>query len=341
MSYAANSLYVVKTTNEDNNVSCEFADKLGRMLLHRQISSGINHDTYYVYDDMGNPRYVVSNISLSTPVVNTANYYDSHTFGTFTGSIPSTTFSTSTDADFNKNYYYSNGLLTGTLTAVMNGSSTPSNYLYSVFFYDSKGQIIQSVSSNNLDGTDTEYTAYTFFGKPAKSKKVHTAHNKPTQTEEYRYDYDHAERLVKTQYKLNNNVYVTLSKDEYDELSRQKTVTPYGLTAFRSSYAYSIRSWLTSIVSSHYNEHLTYDMGGNIETNKWQQDGQTRKYSNAYDFLSRLTSASFQISQWENLSSSYSYDKHGNLLSIYRYGRTNSGSYGIVDDLYMNYNSSN
>ena len=73
--YAANQLYVVKTTDEDNNVSYEFTDKLGRMLLHRQVSGGMNHDTYYVYDDMGNRCYVLPPLAA-----------DATTSGTFTES---------------------------------------------------------------------------------------------------------------------------------------------------------------------------------------------------------------------------------------------------------------
>ncbi len=52
--YPAGSLYVTQRIDEDNNVSYEFRDKLGRVVLQRQIADAGQHDTYYLYDDFGN-----------------------------------------------------------------------------------------------------------------------------------------------------------------------------------------------------------------------------------------------------------------------------------------------
>ena len=52
--YAAGTLYVTKTTDEDNNISYEFKDKLGQTVLQRQMDGNERYDTYYVYDDSGN-----------------------------------------------------------------------------------------------------------------------------------------------------------------------------------------------------------------------------------------------------------------------------------------------
>lgn len=57
--YTTNQLYITKTTDEDEHVSYEFKDKQGTILLTRQIDNNIKHDTYYVYDDLGNLRYVL------------------------------------------------------------------------------------------------------------------------------------------------------------------------------------------------------------------------------------------------------------------------------------------
>ena len=56
--YPANQLFVTKLTDEDGNISFEFKDKLGRVILTRQINNG-NNDTYYVYDDFNNLRFVI------------------------------------------------------------------------------------------------------------------------------------------------------------------------------------------------------------------------------------------------------------------------------------------
>lgn len=57
--YAANLLNVVKTTDEDLNVSYSFIDKLGRTILVRRMKDSEAHDTYYVYDDKGNLCFVL------------------------------------------------------------------------------------------------------------------------------------------------------------------------------------------------------------------------------------------------------------------------------------------
>ena len=57
--YADNILYVVRTTDEDSKIAYEFKDKLGRVLLQRQMDGNTSYDTYYVYDDFGNLRFVL------------------------------------------------------------------------------------------------------------------------------------------------------------------------------------------------------------------------------------------------------------------------------------------
>ncbi len=56
--YETAQLYVLRTTDEDGNPSFEFKDKLGQVVLTRQIlrSGGtkVMYDTYYIYDDFGN-----------------------------------------------------------------------------------------------------------------------------------------------------------------------------------------------------------------------------------------------------------------------------------------------
>ena len=58
-SYASGQLSVVKTTDEDLNVSYTFTDKMGHVVLSRQMKGSETHDTYYVYDDKGNLCFVL------------------------------------------------------------------------------------------------------------------------------------------------------------------------------------------------------------------------------------------------------------------------------------------
>lgn len=57
--YPSGSLYVNKITNEDGNPSYSFVDMLGQTVLTREMNGSWPHDTYYVYDDFGNLRFVL------------------------------------------------------------------------------------------------------------------------------------------------------------------------------------------------------------------------------------------------------------------------------------------
>ena len=57
--YTEGQLFVTEIKDEDGNTSYEFKDKLGQVVLTRQINEGVKYDTYFVYDDFGNLRYVL------------------------------------------------------------------------------------------------------------------------------------------------------------------------------------------------------------------------------------------------------------------------------------------
>ena len=67
--YHDNELYVIKTKDEDKNISYTFTDKEGRLLLKRQTVGTQNHDTYYIYDVYGNLCFVLP--PAASDVVNT------------------------------------------------------------------------------------------------------------------------------------------------------------------------------------------------------------------------------------------------------------------------------
>jgi len=57
--YAANQLFVVRTTDEDGSISYTFTDKEGKLILERKMSGITRYDTYYVYDIYGNLAFVL------------------------------------------------------------------------------------------------------------------------------------------------------------------------------------------------------------------------------------------------------------------------------------------
>ncbi len=57
--YAKNTLYKTEIIDEDRNKSYEYKNMTGQVVMTRQICNSINHDTYYVYDDMSQLCYVL------------------------------------------------------------------------------------------------------------------------------------------------------------------------------------------------------------------------------------------------------------------------------------------
>ncbi|MFT3994616.1 MAG: DUF6443 domain-containing protein, partial [Dysgonomonas sp.] len=62
--YAQGELYVTLKEDEDGNISLEFKDKLNQIVLNRQINGTEKYDTYYVYDNNGNLRYVLPPLAV-------------------------------------------------------------------------------------------------------------------------------------------------------------------------------------------------------------------------------------------------------------------------------------
>ncbi len=252
------------------------------------------------------------------------------------------------------------GLLTGILTAQLTGNGTISpTYLYSVMYYDKKGQLIQTKSNNHLPGgIEKEYFAYDFTGQPTAKKKVHSATGKATQTEIYSYTYDHAGRLTNSTHNW-NGITNTLADNTYDELGRLKTNHKggsYANSKLKTTYGYNIRSWTTSISSPLYVENLYYNSvtspglspvacyNGNLSGISWQfydspdpfGCGQLG-YNFFYDNLSRLKDAKFwrcgSDNQTDDRSMYLTYDKHGNIATLERYGNLTATTYGKIDHL--------
>jgi RHS repeat-associated protein len=305
--------------------------------------------------------YYLSGVTLASPILLSVNYYDDYSFLGKDGLPSSTEASVSYDASaeaegYGKRYATNaQGLLTGTLTAQLDDSSNAPSYLYSVMYYDTKGRVVQTKSSNQLTGgTTKEYLAYNFVGQPTKRKVVHSATDKSTQTELYTYTYDHAGRPLTTKHQLNGGAEVLLIDNEYDELGRLKTNKRNGNANLRTDYTYNIRSWTKSITSPLFNETLYYNesrdsdsnkpcFNGNISAMDWNvthtSDSKLRGYDFSYDNLSRLTAANYLEGGLasDKFSTAYTYDMQGNILNLKRRGNKGTSTYGQVDDVTFTY----
>jgi RHS repeat-associated protein len=73
--YTSGDLFVVKTTDEDENVSLTFTDKEGRLILERRMKWSTPYDTYYVYDIYGNLAFVLPPAASDALTETDTNWY--------------------------------------------------------------------------------------------------------------------------------------------------------------------------------------------------------------------------------------------------------------------------
>jgi len=305
--------------------------------------------------NLGN-SYTISGITLSTPVILIANFYDNYNFMGIMEAPNNSNTQYNAEDGHNDRYTGSyNGMLTGTVTAQLAPNGTvPSTYLYSIKYYDYKGRLIQTKNNNLLlGGLEKEYITYDFAGQPTGKKHIHSVIGKDSQTEVYVYQYDHAERLMKETHQLNAGPITTIAENTYDELGRLKTNKKGGLANTNATYAYNIRSWVKSITNPSFTENLYYNepyaynnktYNGNISAISWKMSGDanTHGYTFHYDALSQLGIACYYLNEVETYGnpcyySNYTYDKQGNMLTLFRFGKTSASTYGIIDNLTMAY----
>ncbi|MEA4919205.1 RHS repeat-associated core domain-containing protein, partial [Proteiniphilum sp.] len=285
----------------------------------------------------------------------TVNYYDDYAFlnMTMTANKDSLIFlGKGYDAQFTS----TRGNLTGTRVYQLDD---PAKFTVSAIYYDHRGRIVQQHSSNHLGGYDNEYFTFTFSGKVKQRMLVHSATSSTTRVETYYYNYGNpttnpTERLLDLKHRLSpNTAQITMAVYTYDEIGRLKTK---GLATETSTYSYNVRSWLTRIEGSKFNQTLAYNApvngvtpskalyNGNISAMKWKSGSETveRGYKFTYDGLDRLTAATYGeganiTSNLNNYNEAMTYnDKMGNIRTLVRRGRLDSG-YGEIDNLTYTY----
>ncbi len=216
-------------------------------------------------------------------------------------------------------------LLTGTKTKVL-GSQT---MLLNIFYYDLKGQIVQSKSENHLGGTDITDNTYNFSGELIGSNRSHKVNNATT-TVATRHEYDHMGRKKATMESINGGTEVAINKLDYNEVGQLIKKSLHSIDGQNflqsTSLAYNERGWLKSSVADQFGFELKYQDGtapqynGNISSQVYNNGG-TNTFNYSYDPLNRLTAAT----AGKGLGESLTYDIMGNIKTLSRDGSgTNS-----------------
>ena len=267
-------------------------------------------------------------------------YYDNYSF---VGGprFPDHAFAYRQDDGYGNRYAASaTTFLTGELTAVL-GIAKDTTFIGHVYYYDDRGQVVQSCASNILGGYDREDTRYDFTGN-VTARRVR--HSTVGITEEHAYTYDQAGRLLTETMRLNGGNEVTLSERTYDEVGRLASIGRGGNAILATGYEYNVRSWPVHIGGRLFGERLMYEDAdtrprhdGNIAAAAWTCEDDMAIVRYTYDRLKRLTYASYNGKFSEDYSAEYGYDEMGNVRTLVRRGRRDDGAFGYLDIINCRY----
>ena len=301
-----------------------------------------NFSTGTINHPMSNTGYSRSFFHNNPTKLLTVNYYDSYKFLELMSDTVKNLMQFS--AFENNDTCCAKGLLTGTRTYCLEGSG---NYSETVYYYDYRGREIQRRTANHLDGYDVLSTKYDFANNVTDTWSVQSTRYGAI-TEHYHYTYDHANRPLTTTYTFNNESPIVLQSYHYDELGRVRSRHIHnGIDSV--AFCYDIRSQITQIKSSNYEQKYYYNQtcpigngtamptyNGNISATTWTYENQVNGYMYYYDKLNRLKSTYSIINgEWGDYyySENFTYDAHGNIATFNRWD-----DYDVIDNLYLTYN---
>ncbi|KIA89495.1 hypothetical protein OC25_25355, partial [Pedobacter kyungheensis] len=255
--------------------------------------------------------YTNTTIPTSITAYHTVNYYDDYDFAGNSFGPPS---GSQAPAARTKS------LLTGTKVKNLGTGAM----LLTTNYYDLEGRIVQSKSSNHLNGTDVVDNTWNFDGSLKASTRTHTVGGVVT-TIANRYEYDHAGRKLATFENINNQGEVALNHLEYNEIG-QLTKKNLHNDSQATIFAYNERGWMKNSTSDQFSMQLDYQDGvaqgynGNITKQYWDWTNTANPTANifnyGYDKLNRLQTAATVAGV--PMSEAISYDVMGNIASLTR-----------------------
>ena len=329
-----------------------FYDKQGRLAV-QGLCSSCNRGDYYgfawldVYEDGldGSGYFTTKTDAVSGTVeLELCNYYDDYKFLKTTLLTDSGHKTELTLAEPSNAY----GQLTGHVSRLSDGTLT-----YQAYYYDDKGQLVETRTTFPDGRLLTEQTTYSFTGKPLtvrqELRQGGSVVKAVTQTNTYGI---HNDMLKTVSLTVGNGTQQTVAAYTYDGVGR-RTAVQRGGSAGTVGYTYNVRNWVTAISSPDLTERLYYTdgpgtacYGGNVSSMTWKTSNETvtRGYRLTYDNLSRLANAAYgEGSGVSGNTGRYdekvvSYNKNGAPTRLQRGGKRQNGTFGLVDDLSLSYN---
>lgn len=234
------------------------------------------------------------------------------------------------------------GLATGTLTGVLENpgdaptaTTVPIASIASATFYDSEERPVRTFSTTHLPDTyeETE-TAYTLDGQPKTVSHTLIKGNE-SYTDAYEYTYDNVGRLTKVMASFpGSEEKISICSNTYNSIG-QVSRTLSG--SMPTDFGYDIRGAMRDLHNEEVYQQIGRTPGGlicNIMDN-WIE--QIYEYDGAGRLLSETDDCGGSLGGV--FSSSYTYDRNSNVISLERTGYPTGENWrsGSVDDLAMVY----
>lgn len=354
--YAIGALRITTTTDPDGKQASVFQDVMGRTILLRQ---GTDHDTYYLYDDLGRLRYtlppaVSQHLSSSSSFTDTDSLlqqfayiyrYDKR------GHVIRKHIPGAEDV-------YTVYDKAGRLVLQQNGNQRARGNYWTVLKYDSYGRLaytaeVDTRSSDDLqDMVDSfsEWVVTEYFSTSAQNYPMENTgysrgyyHNRPTKllTVNYYDTYDFlqllpADTAAMLQYQTKsgydtphgNTLGMLTGTRTYNLSDNRYTTTAY----YYDAQGRVIQSRSTSIVSGYNITYTAYNFDGSVRQTLSEQGNpespMQEQYTYSYDHVGRPAQVLYAYSNepaiWlsENI-----YDEHGQLSARFRHNRADTTFY--------------
>ena len=270
----------------------------------------------------------------------TLNYYDNYDYLSRLSTPVRQALRFKQEPGYGLQHDNATSLLTG--TRVYNLSED--GYTATAYYYDTQGRVVQSRSTRNAGGYAVTSTEYLFDGSVAQ-QLITQGTDSDLVREYYRYKYDHAGRVKKVYYQLNNDNEIKLSEFSYDSNghlvqnllhNKQDTIV----------YSYDLRNMLTESHNKHFSEDLYYGdvpsdihpyaikcYNGNISVSHAIGAAGFCTLYNGYDDQNRMYK-SCQHPKYadRDVGEQFTYDEIGNIILLKRHNGNQ-----FIDDLTCNY----
>jgi RHS repeat-associated protein len=306
------------------------------------------------------------------------NYYDTYEFEpanmySFNGSF-SSYYISGTGIETPQPYLWAQGKLVASKSRILKekiANNFTSDWMTSVYYYDEKGRVIQTQTSNQWNLVDVRTAQYDFTGKPVVViDKINgrPGSNKMVTNIQTRYAYNPLSGLlISVNQKIDTGIWMPLSVYLYNELGQviQKTVGNVDVQDFQYNIrgqliginADSLRRFANSDRMSYFSS-IHYETGfdtarydGRISGYKWRSSTiPLRGYGYLYDPSGRLLSADYRDStvmpSWVKTIRDFSvsnitYDDNGNIKTMRQRGYNTAMQPANIDVLNYTYNTSN